>query len=195
MLIDMNAKANTESESESTATVTAAVAGQGEGALAIELLQGLEYQQMMPKSGTKRIFDMEKTKWSNCAYTSKNGPKAVAKLTNVALRPATMLREQSFVIEVDGTYKGPNVNYGSVTVQIAREKGKAQELVYRHSIVLSDVIGFNPFRAGDPLSTTMYVPESAFNMYALHGNYVMTVVFTNQDKQPFACARIDFRLE
>jgi len=61
-------------------------------------------------------------------------------------------------------------------------------------VVLKDVVLVNPFTSKDPLSATMYVPESAFNMYAPSGQYTLSVVFTNQDKQPFACTKVDFSL-
>jgi len=59
---------------------------------------------------------------------------------------------------------------------------------------MSDVIAFSPFKSTDPLSATLYVPEAAFNMYAPAGHYVVTVVGTNQDKLPFFCAKVDFKL-
>jgi len=203
---ETEAEESSESESESE--------GEGEGGLAVELLQDLEFQQTAATSGTKRTFATEKIKWSNCAYTSnaKAAPAAAkakpakktkkvkaakvanngqTRLTSVTLKPASLLRDQSFVVEIEGVYTGPDVTYGSVTLQIAR----GETLAYRHSLLLSDVITFNPLRSGAALSTTLYVPEAAFNMYAPHGDYVLTVVFTNQDKLPFACARVDFKLD
>jgi len=140
------------------------------------------------------------TKWYNCQFSSS--PAAgVSTLKAVAFRAAPPLRDQAFVVEVDGTYKGPDVTYGSVTLQIARVKSSEPqakdmpELVYRHSVVLSDIVAFNPFKQTDPLSATMYVPEAAFNMFAPAGEYTATVTFTNQDKLPFGCAKVDFKLE
>jgi len=139
------------------------------------------------------------TKTSNCQFSSS--PAAgVSKLTAVAFRAAPPLRDQAFAVEIDGSYAGPDVTYGSVTLQIARVRSSEPqakdlpELVYRHSVVMSDVIAFSPFKSTDPLSATLYVPEAAFNMYAPAGDYVVTVVGTNQDKLPFFCAKVDFKL-
>jgi len=185
--MDNQAKEDTPAEAEAGSTTEA------ENGLTVELLQSLEFQQTAATSGPKHTFAAEKTKWAACSYASKGN--AQARLTNVAIRSPQPIRDQSFIIAIDGTYKGPDVTYGSVTLQIALVRGSSMELTYRHSLLLSDVLTFNPFRSGDPLSASVYVPASAFNMYAPAGDYVLTVVFTNQDKLPFACARVDFKLE
>jgi len=155
---------------------------------------------LIAKKKVATTLNQAATKWYNCQFSSS--PAAgISTLKAVAFRAAPPLRDQAFVVEVDGTYKGPDVTYGSVTLQIARVKSAEPqakdmpELVYRHSVVLSDVIAFNPFKQSDPLSATMYVPEAAFNMFAPAGEYVATVTFTNQDKLPFGCAKVDFKLE
>jgi len=156
--------------------------------------------KLIAKKKVATTLNQSATKWYNCQFSSS--PAAgVSTLKAVAFRAAPPLRDQAFVVEVDGTYKGPDVTYGSVTLQIARVKSSEPqakdmpELVYRHSVVLSDVVAFNPFKQSDPLSATMYVPEAAFNMFAPAGDYVATVTFTNQDKLPFGCAKVDFKLE
>ena len=139
------------------------------------------------------------TKWSSCLAAPKAGAGA-ATLTAVALKAAPPMRETSFAVEIDGTYAGPDVTYGSVTMQISRvSSGEPQavdlpEVVYSHSVVLKDVLMYNPFTAANPLSATMFVPEAAFGRFTPSGEYSMSVEFTNQDKQAFACAKIDFRL-
>jgi len=222
--VEAEAVAGMETDSESGATVTADLASDSDieamqsidvvqaaenvansvqaGGLSIETLQELEYQRSSvnaKKSGKRVKLQTEKMMWSNCQYSSSKSV-GVSTLKYVTLRSMPPIRDQSLVIEIDGSYKGPDVTYGSVTLQIARlssQETQAKdmpELVYRHSIVLSDMVSANPFRAADPLSLTMYVPTSAFNMYAPAGEYVLTVVLTNQDKQPFGCAKIEFQL-
>jgi len=142
---------------------------------------------------------LKQKKWSNCQF-SESKEQGASSLKEVTIRAAPPLRDQAFVVEVEGAYKGPDVTYGSVTLQIERLSSPEShakdlpELVYRHSIVLSDVVLVSPFKQTDALSATMYVPSSAFNMYAPSGEYSATVVFTNQDKLPFVCAKIDFNL-
>jgi hypothetical protein len=188
---------------------------EAETGLSIETLQELEFtkssvfapRKALLKSGAKpATLKTDGIRWSNCQVAGKAKSKkakaapAQSKLSNVVLRAAPPMRDQSFIVEIDGTYAGPDVTYGSVTLQIARvssaepQAKDIPQLVYRHSVVLKDVLMANPFTAKDPLSATMFVPESAFNMYAPSGQYSLSVVFTNQDKQPFACTKIDFAL-
>jgi len=166
----------------------------------MESLTALEYK--LPKSklivngANPKALNSKKTKWSSC-LANDNKAVGVTTLKTVAFRSAPPLRDQSFVVNIDGQYKGPNVEYGSVTLQIAREEKEGLVLVYRHSIVLSDVLQHafgKPFRAGDPFTASMYVPSDAFNLMAKEGDHVLTVVFTNQDKKPFACAELNFNL-
>jgi len=209
-----------EAEAEADAETEAAGAAEADSGLSIETLQELEFSKSTVyaprknalksgvKAGTLKAGDI---KWSNCQVAGKQakgkakGKKAKAAgaqstLNSVVLRAAPPIRDQSLVVEIDGKYTGPDVTYGSATLQIARvsstepQAKDLPDLVYRHSIVLKDVLMANPFTARDPLSITMYVPESVFNMYAPSGEYTMSVVLTNQDKQPFACTKIDFAL-
>jgi len=166
----------------------------------MEALAALEYKQPKSKlivNGAKpKALITKKTKWSSCLANSDKSV-GVTTLKAVGFKSAPPLRDQSFVVNIDGDYKGPNVEYGSVTLQIAREEKEGTVLVYRHSIVLSDVLQHaadKPFRAGDPFTTSMYVPSDAFNLMAKEGDHVLTVVFTNQDKQPFGCAKLEFNL-
>lgn len=140
------------------------------------------------------------TKWSSCLAANAKGQTT---LSAVAFKAAPPLREQSYVIEIDGSYKGADVTYGSVTMQIVRVKphpaeaavaATYDEVVYEHSVVLSDVLMYNPFTAANPLSATMYIPEAAFSRMAPAGDYALTVQFTNQDKEQFACTKVEFKL-
>jgi hypothetical protein len=176
--------------------------------LSIEALQELEYSKSTRNAnakavgGKKSTLRTDKQKWENCLAAPAKGTKGAgqSKLSAVTMRAAPPLRDQAFVVEIDGTYQGPDVTYGSVTLQIARVSSTEPqavdlpELVYRHSIVLKDVLQANPFTAKDALSATMYVPNAAFNEFAPSGEYVLTVVFTNQDKAPFACTKVNFSL-
>lgn len=218
--VEVGAEADTEAEAEAdteaevdidvaqAADAVAEEAGAVDAGLSFEALQELEFSNPKKnapkaKAGVKpSTLQADGTKWANCLAAPAKGAKGAGqtKLTSVVLRAAPPMREQSFVVEIDGTYAGADVTYGSVTLQIARvattepqAKG-LPELVYRHSVVLKDVLMYNPFTAKNPLSATMYVPESAFNAYAPAGDYTMSVVFTNQDKQPFACTKVDFKL-
>jgi len=85
------------------------------------------------------------------------------------------------------------VTGGAVTLQIAGKKGSSYSLVYRHAIRMRDVLTFLPLRTG-AMGATLFVPQHAFNLEAPHGDYVLTVTFTNQLKQQFACAKVDFKL-
>jgi len=224
--VEAEAVAGMDSEAETESAVTAELAESNEAmesidvaqaaenvaatessqTLSIEMLQELEYQKstkFAPKPSAAKskpsTLQTDKMMWSNCGVaTSKAAGASTFKY--VTLRTAPPIRDMSMVVELDGAYKGPDVTYGSVTLQIKRlsstetQAKDMPELAYRHSIVLSDVLAFNPFRATDPLSMTMYIPESAFNMYAPAGQYVLTVVLTNQNKEQFGCARIDFQL-
>jgi len=201
-------------EEQTEVVVEAAAEAEADAGLSLETLQELEYtkssvfapRKQLKSSAKPVTLDTNTIKWSNCQVAGKAKSKkakaapAQSKLTNVVLRAAPPMRDQSFVVEIDGTYAGPDVTYGSVTMQIARVSSSEPqakdmpELVYRHSVVLKDVVLVNPFTSKDPLSATMYVPESAFNMYAPSGQYTLSVVFTNQDKQPFACTKVDFSL-
>jgi len=194
---DEETAAETEAESGAGAADTAATANANAHAM-MEALAALEYKLpkrlLAPKGSKAKVLVTKKTKWSSCLA---NADKAVGVTTlkAVGFKSAPPLRDQSFVVNIDGDYKGPNVEYGSVTLQIAREEKDELYLVYRHSIVLSDVLHHAfPFRAGDPFTTSMYVPSDAFNLMAKEGDHVLTVVFTNQAKQPFACAKLEFNL-
>jgi len=196
--------------------------GSSEGELSFESLQSLEFFATHERSKTakpktlitKPVTDRAQY-WSNCQSVSMSEGSKVGMTTfgNIALKANPPVRGSSFAIEIDGTYTGPDVTYGSVTLQIARVKTteltlnkktkrtvkppkNTPELVYRHSLVLSDVLNENDgrLRSGNAVSTTLYIPTEAFDMYATSGEYKMTAVFTNQNKLPFACAMVDFRL-
>lgn len=201
------------SDSEAQVEVTQAVEAVSESSegLSMATLQELEYTKTSvyaPKvavkaavaAALKRVaLKTDEMRTGSCQLTNDKAA-GVSTLKHISLRAAPPVRDQSFVVEIDGAYKGPDVTYGSVTIQIARVSSTESqakdmpELAYRHSIVLSDVVQPNPFRVSDPLSVTLYVPEESFNMYAPSGEYKLTVVMTQQDKLPFACAQIDFRL-
>jgi len=192
--IETEAEAQSEAKAEADAAAAAAGAGAADAdhRLVFEALQALEYRSATVTTGAKHTLRSEKTRWSSCLSNSDRAA-GVTTLSAVAFKAAPPLRDQAFVVNIDGLYKGPDVTYGSVTLQIAR----SDELVYRHSIVLSDVVMPDPpgpFRSG-PLSTTMYVPNSAFNLMAKEGDYALSVTFTNQFKEPFACAKLEFRLD
>jgi len=193
-------------------------AGELEGELSLEALQTLEFfesHERSPKAKAKTLpTGAASMKWANCQSVtmSTKDKVGVTALKNVALRANPPLRTSSFSVEIDGNYVGPDVTYGSVTIQIARMKttevtfhGASKRtqkpptnfpaLVYRHSIVLSDVVSFSPLRSGNPVSATLFIPTEAFNLYAASGDYTLTAVFTNQHKLPFACASLTFKLE
>jgi len=192
--------------------------GSSEGELVLEALQSLEFFESheRPHNAKAKTLATSKAamKWGNCqsVTVSTREKVGVTTLQNVALRANPPLRTSSFAVEIDGSYIGPDVTYGSVTIQIARTKtneltlnGKTKRtekpptnypaLIYRHSIVLSDVLNFNPLKSGQPVSATLFIPTEAFNLYAASGDYVLTAVFTNQHKLPFACASVNFKLE
>jgi len=175
--------------------------GKGKAKKAVKIAAAKKVKAAKPAAPRTHTL-ADGTKWTNCQVAGAKDAKGAGQTTlqSVVVKAAPPMREQSFVIEIDGTYSGPDVTYGSVTMQIARvssnepQAEELPELVYRHSVVLSDVLMYNPFTAQNPLSATMFVPESAFNRYAPAGEYTVSVVFTNQDKQPFACAKADFSL-
>lgn len=199
-----------ESEAESESEADAEESSSADSGLSIESLQELEFSKSSLyaprkdalKAGVKPVtLQTGGMRWSNCMVAGKKGKgSAQSSLSSVVLRAAPPLRDQSLIVEIDGKYTGPDVTYGSATLQIARvsspepQAKDLPDLVYRHSIVLKDVLMANPFTSKDALSATMYVPESVFNMYAPSGVYTATITFTNQDKQPFACAKVDFDL-
>jgi len=207
-------RADTETETDIDIAQAAEVVAEessessADSGLHIESLQELEYSKSTRNANAKAVNNKKSTlksgevKWSNCQSVPSKAVKGVGqtKLSAVTLRAAPPMRDQSFVVEIDGTYTGPDVTYGSVTLQIARVRSSEPqaadlpELVYRHSVVLHDVLQANPFTAKDALSATMYVPASAFSEYAPSGDYTLSVVFTNQEKQPFACTKLDFQL-
>jgi len=195
--IETEIETEDEAQSEAKADAAAAGAADADHRLVFEALQALEYRSASVTSGAKHTLRSEKTRWSSCLSNSDRAA-GVTTLSAVAFKAAPPLRDQAFVVNIDGLYKGPDVTYGSVTLQIARSNAVGgPELVYRHSIVLSDVVMPDPpgpFRSG-PLSTTMYVPNSAFNLMAKEGDYALSVTFTNQYKEPFACAKLEFRLD
>jgi len=193
-------------------------AGSSEGELSMESLQSLEFFESHERSASAKPKTLLTTKkamsWSNCqSVTMDNRDKVgVTTLKNVALRANPPMRTSSFSVELDGQYLGPEITYGSVTIQIARTKTteltlnkktkrtekppkNSPRLIYRHSLVLSDVINYNPLKHGHPVSATLFIPTEAFNLYAASGDYTLTVVFTGQHKLPFACAAVNFKLE
>jgi len=189
---ETEADAETEAETETEAEADA----DSDHRLVLESLAALEYQNAgVLESGKKKTLRTAKSGWSSCLMNSDK-TAGTTTLKAVAFKAAPPLRDQAFVVNIDGQYTGPDVTYGSATLQIARaDKKSGPELVYRHSIVMSDVLVPNdPFRAG-PLSATMYVPHSAFNLMAKEGDYSVSVTFTNQFKEPFACAKLDFKLD
>jgi hypothetical protein len=214
-----DAQTETESEGE-TITDELAIESEGssEGELSFESLQSLEFfatHERAPNAKPKTLATKDRAmSWSNCQSVTmdQRAKVGVTTFANVQLRATPPVRDSSFAIEIDGTYTGPDVTYGSVTLQIARVKTSeltfhkgtkrtvkppknTPELIYRHSIVLSDVLNFNPLKSGNAVATTVYIPTEAFDMYATAGEYKLTAVFTNQNKLPFACAAVDFKLE
>jgi len=233
---DANADAGESNEGDTiTSELAIESAGESEGELSFESLQSLEFFESHERRGANakpktlktgptkpvhvsrsgnNIIKKDKAQyWSNCQSIEMSVAAKVGMTTfsNIALRANPPVRTASFAIEIDGTYTGPDISYGSVTLQIARVKTdeitlnkqtkrtekppvNVPHLVYRHSIVLSDVVNDIPLKSGQHLSTTLYIPTEAFDMYAAAGEYKMTAVFTNQNKLPFACALVDFRL-
>jgi len=209
LLIEANARARTATIADTDEGVAAAASAaasahtsgvteqstesEQSASLNVESLQSLEFTShaFVPTS-TKAI--LAKRKWSNCCFSTSRTVGST-RLTKVEFLSAPPIRDQSFILGIDGTYTGPDVTYGSVLVQIARNFGSGKyDLVYRHSLKLSDVLALSyPFKAG-PLGATMYVPHEAFNMYSPRGDYVLTVTFTNQNRDTFACAKVDFNL-
>jgi len=219
-----------------TSELAIEAAGASESELSFESLQSLEFFESHERRGANakpktlqtgpakttvhvsrsgnNIIKKDKAQyWANCQSIemSVKSKVGITTFANIALRANPPVRTASFAIEIDGTYTGPDVTYGSVTLQIARVKtdeltlnkqtkrtekppANSPQLVYRHSIVLSDVVNEVPVKSGQHLSTTLYIPTEAFDMYAAAGEYKMTAVFTNQNKLPFACAMVDFRL-
>jgi len=197
---EVDGEAETEAETETaTETESEGVAdADTQSRLVLDSLQQLEYQSATAAgivAGSRRkTLKTEQTRWASCLANS-NPLTGVTTLSAVAFKSAPPLRDQSFVVNIDGTYKGPEVTYGSATLQLARTEKAGPVLVYRHSIVLSDVFPATEPLVSGPLSATMYIPQSAFNLMAKEGPYVLTVTFTNQYKEPFGCAQLNFKLD
>jgi len=192
-------EAEAEESADSEEAAASAGAADSSGALSFEALAALEFAIRPPAAAAPapaRSLASAKTQWGSCLVNSDKAAGTTA-LTDVSFKAAPPMRTDSFLVNIDGNYKGPDVQSGSMTVQIQRKEKAGPVLVYRHSVRLSDVLGHAtsyPFKTGDPFTTAIYVPSSAFDMMAKEGDHTLTAVFTNQDKQPFACARLDFSL-
>jgi len=197
--VDEEADEGADEEAEEESEEASEEGAESEGALSFESLAALEFvSKKAANDGTGRAKALvsAKTKWGTCLVNSDK-TAGVTTLSDVSFKSAPPMRESSFLVNVDGTYKGPGVTAGSMTVQIMRNDKAGPALVYRHSVRLSDVLGHAtsyPFKTGDPFTTAIYIPSNAFSLMAKEGDHTLTAVFTNQDKQPFACARLDFNL-
>jgi len=179
-----------EAEAEVEAEVDAEAAAGAQAEVSMEALNALEFVRAQAASTVMRA--LKNKNWQNCAYSTSKSAGAT-KLTAVSFLSTTPAREESFIVDIDGAYQGPAVTGGSVTLQIAQETGDSYALVYRHAIRLRDVLTFLPLHTGK-VGATMFVPQHAFNLMAPAGDYVLTVVFTNQNRKQFACAKVDFKL-
>jgi hypothetical protein len=215
---ETEAETETEEAAESegiTSELAIEANGASEGELSFESLQSLEFFESVERAVNAKPKTLDRAMgWKNCQSVSMTvrDKVGVTVLQNVALRANPPVRTSSFAIEIDGTYTGPDVTYGSVTLQIKRVKTNeltlnkstkrtekpptnSPALIYRHSIVLSDVLTGLPLRSTKDVSATLFIPTEAFNLYAASGDYVLTAVFTNQNKLPFACAAVNFSLQ
>jgi len=186
-----------EVDTADAAEVDADADADTDAALSFEALSALEFVSRDGTGSTRaKTLIGSATKWSSCQTDADKATGATA-LSAVSFQTLPPMRTSSFLVNVDGKYTGPDVSAGSVTVQIARNERAGPVLVYRHSVRLEDVLGHHPtlpFRASDPFTTALYIPSTAFSIMAKEGPHTLTAVFTNQDKRPFACARIDFTL-
>jgi len=189
-LAEAEAEAETEVRAEAEAQMEAEAAAGAHAEVSAEALNALEFVRAQAASTVMRA--LKNKNWQNCAYSTSKSTGAT-KLTAVSFLSTTPAREESFIVDIDGAYQGPAVTGGSVTLQIARKTGGSYSLVYRHAIRLRDVLTFLPLRTGK-VGATMFVPQHAFNLMAPAGDYVLTVVFTNQNRKQFACAKVDFKL-